>query len=81
MGISCEHSLVFPRIHYAPTDETGEVNIDESDHGSIDENAPLASVLLPPKRSSENLPPPNPSVNEEFAENLASVFPPPDDFN
>ncbi|PFX28559.1 hypothetical protein AWC38_SpisGene6728 [Stylophora pistillata] len=50
-------------------------------HGSIDENAPLASVLLPPKRSSENLPQPNPPINEELVENLPSVFPPPDDFN
>lgn len=82
MGINCDYSWVFPLTHCAETDETDEVNIDVSDdHGSIDENAPLASVLLSPKRSSENFPLPNPPVNEELAESLPPVSPPPDVFN
>ncbi|PFX25403.1 hypothetical protein AWC38_SpisGene9988 [Stylophora pistillata] len=78
LGINCDYSWVFPLTSCAETDETDEVNIDVSDdHGSIDEDAQLASVLLPPKRSSENFPPPNPPFNEELAENLPPVFPSP----
>lgn len=46
-GVNCEYSWVFPTIHGTHTDENQDLNIDEE----IDENLPLASVLLPPKSS------------------------------
>ncbi|PFX13549.1 Transposon TX1 uncharacterized 149 kDa protein [Stylophora pistillata] len=82
LGINRDYSWVYPLTHCAETDETDEVNIDVSDdHGSMDENSPLASVPLPPKRSSENFPPPNPPVNDELAESLPPFSPPPEDLN
>ncbi|PFX24165.1 putative RNA-directed DNA polymerase from transposon BS [Stylophora pistillata] len=88
-GVNCEYSWVFPTIHGTHTDENQDVNIDEE----IDENLPLASVLLPPKSPiNENCtqnPPPstdenctqNPSPSADICTQDPPSPPPPDDFN
>ncbi|PFX21241.1 Ubiquitin carboxyl-terminal hydrolase CYLD [Stylophora pistillata] len=66
-GVNCEYSWVFPTVHGTHTDENQDVNIDEE----IDENLPLASVLLPPKSSTDEncTQNPPPSADENCTQN------------